>query len=130
MLLDTSGLLNLLSPREAHHAEAVRLYRQNQPSISHNLILAELIAVANARGVDRRMVLDAVDDLIAASAATIIWVDRTLNDRAMALLRSRSDKTYSLADAVSFVLMREHSMTVALTNDRHFEQEGFRRLLV
>ena len=42
---------------------------------------------------------------------------------------SASDKTYSLCDAVSFVLMRGRGMTDALTTDRHFEQEGFRRLL-
>ncbi|WP_289501249.1 hypothetical protein [Gloeocapsopsis sp. IPPAS B-1203] len=41
----------------------------------------------------------------------------------------RQDKTYSLSDAVSFVLMRQHGITEALTIDRHFEQEGFVRLL-
>ena len=39
------------------------------------------------------------------------------------------DKTYSLCDAVSFLLMRERGITEALTTDRHFEQEGFVRLL-
>jgi len=39
-------------------------------------------------------------------------------------------KTYSLCDAVSFVLMRRRSLSEALTTDRHFEQEGFRRLLM
>lgn len=45
------------------------------------------------------------------------------------LLSDRQDKTYSLCDAVSFVLMRQRGMTGALTTDRHFEQEGFVRLL-
>jgi hypothetical protein len=39
------------------------------------------------------------------------------------------DKSYSLCDAVSFVLMRRHGLTEALTTDHHFEQEGFARLL-
>jgi len=47
----------------------------------------------------------------------------------MELLIAREDKTYSLCDAVSFVLMRQRGMTDALTTDRHFEQEGFVRLL-
>jgi predicted nucleic acid-binding protein len=48
----------------------------------------------------------------------------------MSLLLARQDKTYTLCDAVSFVLMRKRQITEALTTDRHFEQEGFRRLLV
>jgi uncharacterized protein len=48
----------------------------------------------------------------------------------LALLKTRLDKSYSLCDAVSFVLMRRNGLLKALTTDRHFEQEGFRRLLV
>jgi uncharacterized protein len=44
-------------------------------------------------------------------------------------LQGRLDKSYSLCDAVSFLLMRERAITEALTTDRHFEQEGFTRLL-
>jgi predicted nucleic acid-binding protein len=47
----------------------------------------------------------------------------------MRLLWERLDKGYSLCDAVSFLIMRQTGETDALTRDRHFEQEGFRRLL-
>lgn len=56
-------------------------------------------------------------------------MDEALHRSALALLQSRPDKTYSLCDAVSFVLMRHYNITEALTTDRHFEQEGFVRLL-
>jgi predicted nucleic acid-binding protein len=59
----------------------------------------------------------------------VTWVDRTLNDRAIDLLNARPDKTYSLCDAVSFVLMRDNGIDEALTTAHHFEQEGFRKLL-
>lgn len=52
-----------------------------------------------------------------------------MHTTAFALLQDRLDKTYSLCDAVSFVLMNERGITEALTTDRHFEQEGFVRLL-
>jgi predicted nucleic acid-binding protein len=45
------------------------------------------------------------------------------------LLEERPDKDYSLCDAVSFVLMRQYNLADALTTDKHFEQEGFTRLL-
>jgi len=58
-----------------------------------------------------------------------VWVDEQLHREAMKLLIERQDKTYSLCDAVSFVLMRQRRITNALTTDRHFEQEGFVKLL-
>ena len=41
---------------------------------------------------------------------------------------ARPDKGYSLTDCISMQAMRPDRITDALTNDRHFEQEGFRPL--
>ena len=68
-------------------------------------------------------------DLLDDPLIETCWVDRDLHVRAIALLRNREDKAYSLCDAVSFVLMRQLGINEALTTDRHFEQEGFVRLL-
>ena len=46
----------------------------------------------------------------------------------MALYGSRPDKGYSLVDCISMQTMRKEGLTDVLTNDRHFEQEGFRAL--
>src|SRR5665648_1053927 len=40
----------------------------------------------------------------------------------------RPDKTYSLVDCLSFVVMEELGIETAITGDRHFRQEGFRVL--
>jgi predicted nucleic acid-binding protein len=44
------------------------------------------------------------------------------------LYEARPDKGYSLVDCISMQTMRRERITDALTNDRHFEQEGFRAL--
>ena len=44
------------------------------------------------------------------------------------LYRARPDKGYSLTDCISMQTMRREGLTDVLTNDRHFEQEGFRAL--
>jgi predicted nucleic acid-binding protein len=44
------------------------------------------------------------------------------------LYRARPDKGYSLVDCISMQTMRREGLTEVLTNDRHFEQEGFRTL--
>ncbi|MBW1701999.1 MAG: PIN domain-containing protein [Deltaproteobacteria bacterium] len=42
---------------------------------------------------------------------------------------NRSDKEYSLTDCISMNVMSAESLVEALTNDHHFEQEGFTFLI-
>lgn len=130
MLLDTSGLFCVCFAEEPRHSLAVHAYEKAIRRLTHNYVLAEFIALANARGFDRHRALGFVTAFTLDSELKLIWVDPELHQRGMTLLQSRLDKTYSLCDAVSFVLMREQGIHDALTTDRHFEQEGFRRLLV
>jgi predicted nucleic acid-binding protein len=42
---------------------------------------------------------------------------------------SRNDKQYSLIDCISMNVMKNESLVEVLTNDRHFEQEGYTVLI-
>jgi uncharacterized protein len=44
------------------------------------------------------------------------------------LYPNRPDKSYSLVDCISMQTMRKEGLIEVLTNDRHFEQGGFRAL--
>ena len=46
------------------------------------------------------------------------------------LFTNRSDKAWGLVDCISFVVMRERDLRVALTADAHFRQAGFQALLL
>ena len=129
MLLDTSGLLCLHNRAEPLHMDARTLYHAARRRVTHNYVLAEFVALAHARRLPRMAALTFVRDLVENPDIDTIWVDETLHRDAMALLMARPDKTYSLCDAVSFVLMRQRHVIEALTTDHHFEQEGFQRLL-
>jgi predicted nucleic acid-binding protein len=129
MFLDTSGLMCLLDKRDDRHADALIYYRSANERLTSSYVIAELVALADARGVPRAKALDFVADIQNAPTVEVCWVDEELHRRAFDLLLERMDKTYSLCDAVDFVLMREHGITDALTTDCHFEQEGFNRLL-
>jgi predicted nucleic acid-binding protein len=50
--------------------------------------------------------------------------------RGFDLFRSRPDKSWGLTDCISFVIMNEAGITDALTADVHFQQAGFRALLL
>ncbi len=129
MLLDTSGLFGLLHRDEPQHRQAVALYAQAHGRLTHSYVLAELIPLAQVRGLSRDLVWDfslrALDD----DEVEVVWVDELVHRQALNLLQARRDKGYSLCDAVSFVLMRERGIVEALTTDKHFVQEGFTRLL-
>ncbi len=129
MFLDTSGLLCYHHKDEPLHGEAVSLFQRAPQRLTHSYVLAEFIPLCQVRGLDRRKALEFARDLISSELVEVVWVDASLHRAALALLEARPDKTYSLCDAVSFVLMRTRNITDALTTDRHFEQEGFAHLL-
>lgn len=129
MLLDTSGLLCCFDADEARHSDAVGLYNVANVRLTHNYVLAEFVALARARRLPREESLAFAVDVIGDPEIKTVWVDRLLHDQAMQLLKSQSDKAYSLCDAVSFLLMQRQGILDALTTDYHFDQAGFRRLL-
>jgi predicted nucleic acid-binding protein len=47
----------------------------------------------------------------------------------LALYEARPDKEYSLTDCISMNAMRAAGITEVLTDDDHFTQEGFTKLL-
>jgi len=129
MFLDTSGLLSLHDARDRFHVDAVRLYRQARRLITHNYVLAELVALANARNLPRANAFHYIADLLDHPLIEVLWVDESFHRAAMRLLERRLDKAYSLCDAVSFLQMEEYAVIEALTTDHHFEQAGFQALL-
>ena len=129
MLFDTSGLYSFFDDDDFRRADASAFIESAAIRLTTSYVLAEFIPLCQTRGLNRKKTLEFVEMLITNPLIEIVWVDENLHQQASALLRKRLDKTYSLCDAVSFVVMREHGLTEALTTDKHFEQEGFIKLL-
>jgi uncharacterized protein len=129
MLLDTSGLMCLFDRREARHRAARKLYDAASVRLTHNYVLAEFVALAQARNAPRTAALALVADLQDDAEVEVVWVDESLHRRALELLQTRPDKLWSLCDAVSITVMQQRGIIDALTTDHHFEQAGLRRLL-
>src|SRR5712692_10387012 len=110
MLGDTSGLLCYYSAAEPQHATARILFEAAGSVLTHSYVLAELVALAHARGVPRQRFLGFLRDLVQDPRVEVVWVGEGLHETAMQLLEARLDKSYSLCDAVSFVLMRERGI--------------------
>lgn len=129
MLLDTSGLYAFFDEKDFRHAAASALVESADVRLTTNYVLAELIPLCQTRGLNRRKTLEFVETLGKNPLIEIVWINEDLHNKAFALLQNRLDKNYSLCDATSFIIMRERGILEALTTDKHFEQEGFIKLL-
>lgn len=134
IFVDTSGWMASLVASEMYHAMAEQEMRQalSNPGIAiytTDHVIAELVALMTGRHVSRAQTLRDVNNLLIAPRIQVLFTDRALFIDAWYLLSERPDKEWSLADAISIRQMQRLSVTEALTNDHHFEQAGFTRLL-
>jgi predicted nucleic acid-binding protein len=57
-------------------------------------------------------------------------VDRELLRKAIDFYCLHQDKDWGLTDCISFVVMKERGLIIAMTADAHFQQAGFRALML
>jgi len=70
-----------------------------------------------------------IDGLRDSEDVEIIPASSNLFSLRLELYKSRADKEWSLVDCTSFVVMDEHGLIDAFTEDHHFEQAGFTKFL-
>ncbi len=128
VFLDTSYLIALEASDDTHHAKAlahwITFARRPFPIVTTSLVFAETVTFFNARGRHAKAV-ELGSRLIESTALRVVHVDPELFFAGWDLLAKQKDKTYSLTDCVSFVLMRREGIHKALAFDHHFEQAGF-----
>ena len=129
MLVDTSGLICLFDRDDAQHEDARVFFRSAPKRLISNYVLAEFVPLGQVRGYKRADILTFTLRLARNPLVEVTWVDAEFHREAMNLLQSRLNKTYSVCDAISFLMMEQHNITEALTTDHHFEQAGFHKLL-
>ncbi|MCY3022874.1 MAG: PIN domain-containing protein [Planctomycetota bacterium] len=126
---DSAYYFALLNPDDRLHTATLRLSRGRRgPIVVTGFVLMELGDGLSRMNLRRGFIM-LLASLRADPQVQIVPVSERLFERGMALYADRPDKEWSLTDCTSFVVMREHGLTEALTSDRHFEQAGFRALL-
>jgi predicted nucleic acid-binding protein len=93
-------------------------------------VLSEFLAAVSAHGDHaRRLACQLVRAILADPAIEVAAQSHESFLAGLALYERRPDKEYSLTDCISMNVMRRRRIQEVLTNDRHFAQEGFKRLL-
>jgi uncharacterized protein len=131
---DTSGWLNAFVNTEPHHfvaAEQLRKWRRDRTRVvTTNYVITELAALyVNRIRSPRAEQVSTIETIKQADWVEVVVVDATLDLEAWNLFKARPDKSWSLVDCVSFTIMQQRGIAVALTEDHHFEQAGFVSLL-
>jgi predicted nucleic acid-binding protein len=132
VFLDTSGWFAALSPRESRHKAVRSAYRAwieaGHQLVTTNLVVAEMqILVMRFRGADEGVRF--LDSLYQDPAHLVVFVDRELERSAVdQWLRRFRTQRLSLADAVSFEVMRARRIQQVLALDEHFSLAGFERV--
>ena len=123
--VDTSALVAFLDRDAARHQEVVRSLAQllrRRRAVTHNYVVIETAALAHRR-LGANVVRRLLEDLV--PALDVAWVDASLQRAAASAYLRALRRRSSLVDHVSFALMRERGIALALALDRHFAAEGF-----
>jgi predicted nucleic acid-binding protein len=131
LFADTFYWIALADPTDSAHRLALKLTAERAASqiVTTDEVLTEYLTFfASAPASTRREAAEVVEDLLTSSIVRVISQSRASFRAGLQLYRDRPDKGYSLVDCISMQTIRREGLTEVLTNDRHFEQEGFRAL--
>lgn len=127
---DTVFWLALVVKQDQYHTKAQQL-SEHLPSriITTRPVLLETFNTLSRlswrnTGIALLERLEDRDDIQILPLSDSLWLKGT------DLFCSRLDKSWSLTDCISFVAMAEMNLTDALTADAHFQQAGFRALML
>ena len=128
---DTGYWIALLSPRDQLHASAVEFSRavSQDRIVTSEMVLTEFLNSLSDYGPYlRQAAARSVESLQASGVVVVPQTPRLFAD-ALDRYKGMSDKSWSLTDCASFLIMEGEHLTDALSHDRHFAQAGFQTRL-
>lgn len=127
---DTFYWVALTDPDDALYEQAAELDAMlaGAPIVTTDEVLSEFLTFLSGNLWMRRRAVETVRELGRDPNVHIFPQSRQSFQAGFDLYAARSDKRYSLTDCIAMATMSREGITDVLTNDRHFEQEGFRVL--
>jgi hypothetical protein len=126
--LDASYLIALELTDDQHHSRASQHWQSLQQKpfqlTTTSYIFDEIITFLNSRHLHAKAV-NIGRILLSSSTINFIQVDDALFSKAWQFFQQYDDKSYSLTDCISFIVMQEKQISMCLTFDQHFAQAGF-----
>lgn len=131
LFLDTSYVIALEIANDQNHQIAYNHWQNlvlTKPQlVTTSYIFDEIVTFFNSRRIHYKAV-EVGNRLLSSPSLEFIHVDESLFEEGWQLFQKYNDKSYSLTDCVSFIVMEQWKITTALTFDSHFVQAGFSKL--
>jgi|SRR5437588_1680461 len=132
IFVDSVAWIALLHSADSLHQETVDIYRKLVAD-ARNLVTTSLVLVEVANTLSsqsrRHLAIEFERRLHSSEICEVVWIDQEVYQRSWSLFRERLDKSWSLVDCSSFVVMQERQIGEALTADHHFAQAGYHKLI-
>lgn len=127
---DSFYYIAMLNPCDRHHALAMEVSsRLVRPVVTTAWVLVEVADALSDPSI-RRMAHRFLQTVMTHPKTTVVGGGEPWASRGLALYGSRSDKSWSLTDCISFEVMTDRGIREALTGDHHFAQAGFQVMLL
>ena len=131
LFLDANFVIALEVSDDQHHNEGTEHWKTlidiPLSLVTTSYVFDEVVTFLNSRRQHDKAVRVG-NNLRSAANIELVQVDEPLFYEAWSYFGQHADKTYSLTDCVSFVLMKRLGIAEALTFDKHFVQAGFTKL--
>ena len=130
---DTAYWIARNNSRDQWHQSALDAFNRLGPDeriVTTEEVLTEFLTGMSKSGAYmRQQAVDVVRSIYENPSVDVIAQSRQTFFDGLSRYARRPDKAYSLQDCVSMNVMERMGIDGALTNDRHFDQEGFRMLM-
>lgn len=126
--IDSSGFFALLVKNDHYHNTAktfLETVKAGRISLhTSDYVLDETYTLLKARKVQSQ--IKTLSNLVEHSKVLKVhWIDSDLFAATEHYFLKHKDKDYSFTDCLSFIIMKNSSINLALTKDKHFIQAGF-----
>ena len=132
VFIDTFHWIAEINQRDEFHDRCVsaREGLRGRRLVTSEEVLSELLDFLSGYGpLMRAAAVLTIRAIVEDPSILVVEQSHASFDAALDLYDRRPDKRYSMTDCSSMSLLKSRGILDVLTNDRHFEQEGFKALL-
>jgi len=132
IFVDTSAWYAVEVEDDVNHEAACKFLAEiasgkHGASITTDYVLDETLTLLRSRR-DLASALCFTEKIMKSKSVRVFWIDEGLFEKALDVFRKSNRKSWSFTDCTSFALMRDLSVSEALTFDSHFREADFQAL--